>query len=162
MLLYDERFSHLQRLESGESLSQQQQQPGSRFFMWGIWSYDEELTILMEESDIDRFPRNALIVSPNKWRVSVELVLWLLLLSSSLIVPLFRQVIKLCGRPIAFDETGIVSSMSKIESNIPSLNISTATTNCTLVPDELLESTSASLAKALKCKVHIAEDLVFN
>jgi formylmethanofuran:tetrahydromethanopterin formyltransferase len=80
----------------------------------------------------------------------------------SLIALLFRQVIKLCGRPIAFDETGIVSSMSKIESNIPSLNISTATTNCTLVPDELLESTSASLARALKCKVHIAEDLVFN
>jgi hypothetical protein len=70
MLLYDERFSHLQRLESGDNPSQQQ--PRSRFFMWGMWSYDEELTILMEESDIDRFPRNALIVSPNKWRVSIE------------------------------------------------------------------------------------------
>jgi len=72
MLLYDERFSRLQRLESRENLSQRSQQQGSRFFMWGLWSYDDELTILMEESDIERFPRNALIVSPNKWRVSIE------------------------------------------------------------------------------------------
>lgn len=154
MLLYDKRFSPLQRLEDTNKIknsliddenvnifensrsiekdlyNDSKNKNSSATFMWGMWNYDDELTILMEESDIEKFPSNALILSPQKWRV-----------------------IKLCGRPIAFDETGIVSSMSKIETSIPSLNISTATTNCTLIPDELLDATLISLSQVLNCEV---------
>lgn len=54
---------------------------------------------------------------------------------------------------IEYDETGIVTAMSKIDPVIPSLNISTATTNCTLVPEELLEQTLDCLAESLKCPI---------
>ena len=81
-------------------------------FIWGLWQCENELTFLLDESDIDLFPEGALEISPQRWKL-----------------------IKLCGRAIDFDETGIVSAMSKIDVNVPSLNISTATTNCTLVPE---------------------------
>jgi hypothetical protein len=80
-------------------------------FMWGMWQCENEITMLLDESDVEKFPEGSLIISPQRWRV-----------------------IKLGGRAIEFDETGIVSAMSKIDPNIPSLNISTSTTNCTLVP----------------------------
>lgn len=97
--------------------------------MWGLWQQENEITFLLEERDVKLFPDNFLQTSPQEWRV-----------------------VKLCGRPIAFDETGVVSAMSRINANIPSmLNISTATTNCTLVPDALLETTISSLSAALSC-----------
>eukprot|EP01038_Epipyxis_sp_PR26KG_P008721 gene8721-11783_t len=99
-------------------------------FMWGLWESQNEVTFLLDNNDIDKFPQGSLTISPQRWRI-----------------------IKLCGRPIAFDETGVVTEMSKIESSIPSLNISTSTTNCTLVPEELLESALQSLANAMKCPV---------
>ena len=99
-------------------------------FIWGLWQCENELTFLLDESDIGLFPEGALEISPQRWKL-----------------------IKLCGRAIDFDETGIVSAMSKIDVNVPSLNISTATTNCTLVPEELLESTLADLSDVLKCPV---------
>ena len=99
-------------------------------FMWGFWQCENELTFLLDESDVDSFPEGALTVSPQRWRL-----------------------IKLGGRMIEFDETGIVTAMSKIDSSIPSLNISTATTNCTLVPEELLEQTLDCLSESLKCPV---------
>lgn len=99
-------------------------------FMWGLWNDSREVTLLLEEDEIELFPPNMLITSPQQWRV-----------------------IKLCGRPIAFDETGVVSAMSKVDAHIPSLNISTAITNCTLVPDELLETTVRKLSATLSCPV---------
>lgn len=144
LLLYDQRFSPLERLISTtvegkddtnsttEELLHEDKNPGS--FMWGIWECENEITILMDESDIDRFPSEALITSPQRWRI-----------------------IKLCGRPIAFDETGIVRSMSKI-GNIPSLNISTTTTNCALVPDELLDSTLETLSGTLGFPVKVVNE----
>ena len=99
-------------------------------FMWGFWQCENELTFLLDESDVDSFPEGALTVSPQRWRL-----------------------IKLGGREIEFHETGIVTAMSKIDSSIPSLNISTATTNCTLVPEELLEQTLDCLSESLKCPV---------
>ena len=81
-------------------------------FIWGLWQCENEVTFLLDESDIELFPEGALEISPQRWKL-----------------------IKLCGRAIDFDETGIVSAMSKIDVNVPSLNISTATTNCTLVPE---------------------------
>ena len=99
-------------------------------FMWGLWQCENELTFLVDESDVDSFPEGALIVSPQRWRL-----------------------IKLGGRQIGFHETGIVTAMSKIDPSIPCLNISTATSNCTLVPEELLEQTLDCLSQSLKCPV---------
>ena len=99
-------------------------------YMWGMWQCENELTFLIDESDVDRFPEGSLNVSPQRWRL-----------------------IKLEGRMIEFDETGVVSAMSKIDPSIPSLNISTATTNYTLVPEELLEQTLDCLSNSLKCPV---------
>lgn len=101
-------------------------------FMWGMWQSDNEITFLLDEIDVDKFPPNALILSPQKWRV-----------------------IKLCGRPIKFHETGVISGMSKVEASIPSLNISSARTNSTLVPDELLELALDSLSDAMNCPIRM-------
>jgi hypothetical protein len=98
--------------------------------MWGFWQCESELTFLLDESDIDSFPEGALTVSPQRWRL-----------------------IKLGGRKIEFDETGIVTAMSKIDPSIPSLNISSATTNYTLVPEELIEQTLDCLSESLKCPI---------
>ncbi len=57
-------------------------------FMWGIWQSGDEITLLLEESDIHQFPLGALQVSPQHWRV-----------------------IKLSGRTVGFDETGRYSSI---------------------------------------------------
>jgi hypothetical protein len=99
-------------------------------YMWGFWQCESELTFLLDESDIDSFPEGALTVSPQRWRL-----------------------IKLGGRKIEFDETGIVTAMSKIDPSIPSLNISSATTNYTLVPEELIEQTLNCLSESLKCPI---------
>eukprot|EP01042_Synura_sphagnicola_P035512 gene35512-45479_t len=99
-------------------------------YMWGMWHQNREITFLLDERDVDLFPKDALVTTPQQWRV-----------------------IKLCGRPIAFNETGVVSAMSKIDANIASLNISTATTNCTLVPEELLEATVQKLSSTLGCPI---------
>lgn len=99
-------------------------------FMWGLWQQGSEITLLMEEDDIYSFPSHLLTRSPQRWKV-----------------------IKLCGRTIGFNETGIVSAMSRVETSIPSLNISTAMTNCTLVPEELLMTTTERLSKVLGCPV---------
>jgi hypothetical protein len=84
----------------------------------------------LEESDVDRFPEGSLVVSPQPWRV-----------------------IKLCGRAIAFDETGVVCAMSQVDSDVPTLNISTAITNCTLVPEERLDETLRQLSAELHCPI---------
>lgn len=148
LLLYDERYSFLERkfrIEAGVSTSNStvdsstgsssEGDSDSPRFMLGIWCFQEELTVLLEEGDIDLFPEDCLVVSPQRWRV-----------------------VKLCGRTIEFDETGIVSAMSRIDNDIPSLHISTANTNCTLVPEELLSETLLSISDALKCPYFIPTD----
>jgi hypothetical protein len=122
-------------LELGEekalAVSDQRASSSSASFMWGLWQCDSELTLLLEEADVESFPAGSLVVSPQRWKV-----------------------IKLCGRAIEFDETGIVSAMTTTqiqEGEGVSLNISTATTNCTLVPVELLSTTLTSLKAALGC-----------
>lgn len=105
-------------------------------FMWGLWKCQDELTLLLDEADFDRFPEGALDMTQQRWRV-----------------------VKLCGRAIEFDETGIVSAMSKLDNDIPSLNISTSTTNCTLVPEELLEDTIQCLTDHLGIRCSYAPPL---
>jgi hypothetical protein len=99
---------------------------GAQKFLVGVWQYNDEVTLLLEEGDEELFPEGALTVSPLRWRG-----------------------IRLGGRPVLFHETGIVSAMSAVETGIPCLNISTALTNCTLVPDELIDSSLNSLSAAL-------------
>jgi hypothetical protein len=105
-------------------------EPSKTTFMWGLWQCENELTFLLDESDVDSFPEGALTVSPQRWRL-----------------------VKLGGRMIEFHETGIVAAMSDIDPSIPSLNISTVTSNCTLVPEELLERTLDCLSESLRCSV---------
>ena len=142
MFLYDERYSSLERVLAGRKLSIGSELlpilPPRMFtanrdklkFMFGIWRCENEVTLLLEEDDVDRFPEGSLIVSPQPWKV-----------------------IKLSGRPIDYDETGVVCAMSQVESDVPTLNISTAITNCTLVPEERLEYTLDHLSKGLQCPV---------
>jgi hypothetical protein len=47
--------------------------------------------------------------------------------------------------------------MSQVESDVPTLNISTALTNCTLVPEERLNQTLEELSKALQCPVNMSK-----
>lgn len=138
MLLFDERFNPLEKLVQDASPAQMTSlnwqapaRPAAASFMWGIWQQGDEVTLLMEEDDIYSFPNHIMSRLPQRWRAT-----------------------KLCGRVITFSETGVVTAMSRIETSIPTLNISTATTNCTLVPEELLERTVSRLSEAFACPVH--------
>lgn len=147
LLLFDERYCPLEKhvgakmssrvasqdandVEGRASRSASDVDARRAQYMWGMWHQNREITFLLDERDVELFPKDALVTTPQQWRV-----------------------IKLCGRPIAFNETGVVSAMSKIDANIASLNISTATTNCTLVPEELLETTVQKLSSTLGCPV---------
>jgi hypothetical protein len=130
MLLYDQRYSSIEKAVSKKhSLSDAVEKTSK--FIWGIWQCDEEVTLLLSDDDVNLFPDGSLVVSPQRWKV-----------------------IKLGGRPIAFDETGIVSAMSRMEVNVSTLNISTATTNCALVPEDQLDSSLVSLSTTFHCAVH--------
>ena len=139
MLLYDERYNHLAKILDENRVSSNSfsndlllavESSRKDKFLWGIWRCENEITLLLQENDVDRFPEGSLIVSPQPWKV-----------------------IKLSGRPIEYDETGIVCAMSQIESDVPTLNISTALTNCTLVPEERLQYTLNQLSESLNCPV---------
>lgn len=104
---------------------------GQASFIHGFWYVQNEVTFLFPESDLVKFPEDRLTISPQQWKV-----------------------IKLCGRPIGFNETGVVSAMSGIDPTFPSLNISTAQTNCTLVPQELISVTAKDLSTVLNCPIN--------
>ncbi|RHY42636.1 hypothetical protein DYB38_012243, partial [Aphanomyces astaci] len=74
------------------------------------------------------FAEHAVIVSHERWRV-----------------------IKLCGKTYDFDETGIVAAMSGLNAvDTQVLNISSFGSNVTLVLDEALDASVASLCESLK------------
>lgn len=104
--------------------------PSVAKFLVGIWQYKDEITLVMDESNMELFPDDTLEASPQKWKG-----------------------IKLCGRPIGFDEFGFITGMSKVGVSSPSLNISTALTNITLVPEETLDSSILFLSHELKCPI---------
>lgn len=168
LLLFDDRFSPLEKQMSthplaasaNDNTSAMDRDTARAQHIWGMWHTSlpssmctaitptsspvissptgmlppvntaKEITFLLPESEVAHFPPDSLLISPQQWRV-----------------------IKLCGRPIAFHETGIVSAMSKIDANIPTLNISTVTANCTLVPEELLTVSVEKLAQTFGCPV---------
>eukprot|EP01031_Cornospumella_fuschlensis_P000855 gene855-1075_t len=81
--------------------------------MWGIWQQGEEVTLLLPEDIPPSLPPSLLTLSPQRWRG-----------------------VKLWGRVIDWGEVGVVGGMTLPYT--PCLNISTATSNCTLVPQEVL------------------------
>mmetsp|Transcript_64797 Transcript_64797/g.193631 ORF Transcript_64797/g.193631 Transcript_64797/m.193631 type:complete len:415 (-) Transcript_64797:345-1589(-) len=86
-----------------------------------FWSYthvDDEVSLIIDEPSLADFPEEALVGgSSTRWR------------------PL-----KLAGRTFAFNETGVVSAMfAPYEDGVPLLNISTFSTNVTLVDESDLE-----------------------
>lgn len=134
LLLFDSRYNNLEKLiESSFTPCHQQELP---VFFWGIWQCNEEVTFLLYEDDVKLFPEGSLIISPQQWKV-----------------------IKLGGRNVEFEETGIVSAMSRMDEygqeNVSTLNISTANTNCTLVPEEFLELSLTSLKNTFQCPIKI-------
>ena len=100
-------------------------------FLWGLFRCDDEWTFLLSEEDISLFPEHSLTISPQCWKI-----------------------IKLGGRQIHFNETGIVSAMSRMDIDVSAVHISTASTNCTLVPEEDLQPALSCLEKTLKCKTN--------
>ena len=86
LLLYDDRYSLLERkvvqrkssnpsstaslndLVEQDLIAAEQPLPKAKF-MWGIWRCENEITLLLEEGDVDSFPEGSLIVSPQPWRV---------------------------------------------------------------------------------------------
>ena len=120
---------------NSNSLSMSVSSAYSSSFLWSFCQNGDEITLLLDENDIDQFPVGALQISPQHWKV-----------------------IKLSGRAIEFDETGIVTAMSQIEKGIPALNISTALTNCTLIPEELLCATLESLSNKLNLPIDTSEE----
>jgi hypothetical protein len=37
--------------------------------MWGLWQVDDEITLLLDENDVDLFPEEIMSISPQRWRV---------------------------------------------------------------------------------------------
>jgi hypothetical protein len=72
------------------SLSQQAKEP-SACHLLSFCEVEGEVSLLLDEEDVDTFPANAVTVCPVRW-----------------------TAIKLCGRRFDFSETGIVSAMSKV------------------------------------------------
>jgi len=142
LLLYDQRYSWLERrlvtevLPSTTSSPPEDREPHDPMkihkptILWGLWRSGEELTFLLDENDVYRFPEESLVISPQRWRV-----------------------VKLCGRALDQHETGIVTAMSRIDSDVPTLNISTSCTNYTLVPDDRLQQTLETLSVKLSCDI---------
>ncbi|CAK4526709.1 unnamed protein product [Aphanomyces euteiches] len=95
-----------------------------------FWCYcetAEEISLILDEECLTDFAEDAVIVSPDRWRV-----------------------IKLCGKTYDFDETGIVAAMSGLNSaNTQVLNVSSFGSNVTLVLEDVLEESVASLCSIL-------------
>ncbi|RHX97414.1 hypothetical protein DYB36_005698 [Aphanomyces astaci] len=96
-----------------------------------FWCYcetAEEISLILDDECLANFAEHAVIVSHERWRV-----------------------IKLCGKTYDFDATGIVAAMSGLNAvDTQVLNISSFGSNVTLVLDEALDASVASLCESLK------------
>ncbi|KAF0689955.1 Aste57867_18599 [Aphanomyces stellatus] len=100
---------------------------GGAHAFWCYCETGEEISLIVDEECLVAFSESAVIVSPDRWRV-----------------------IKLCGRTYNFDETGVVAAMSALNSvNTQVLNISSFGANVTLVLDDALDESVASLCASL-------------
>mmetsp|Transcript_32468 Transcript_32468/g.68291 ORF Transcript_32468/g.68291 Transcript_32468/m.68291 type:complete len:390 (-) Transcript_32468:558-1727(-) len=96
-----------------------------------FWSYTHiecDVSLIIDEPSLCEFPDGAILGSPTFWRA-----------------------VKLCGRDFAFDETGVVSAMfAPYKERVPLLNISTFSTNITLVEEKDLDRALGAFEDALK------------
>ncbi|ETV92716.1 hypothetical protein, variant 2 [Aphanomyces invadans] len=95
-----------------------------------FWCYcetAEEISLILDNECLADFSETAVIVSHDRWRV-----------------------IKLCGKTYDFEETGIVAAMSALNAvDTQVLNISSFGSNVTLVLEEALDASVASLCESL-------------
>ncbi len=112
---------------------QKQQKVEENKEIWSLLFFcdiEGEISLLLDEEDVNLFPANALLVCPQRWKA-----------------------VKLCGRTFDFNETGVVSAMSRVDPSVPILNISTFMTNCTLVEIHQVETTLDTLSDVLEVPV---------
>jgi hypothetical protein len=96
-------------------------------YLWAYLSTADEVSILLDERDIKDFPEDSLVVLPQRWRA-----------------------VRLLAKDIPFDEVGIVAIMSSpYEAGVPLLNMSTYSTNVSLVA----ETDVADAVETLKLKL---------
>ncbi|KAL1523015.1 hypothetical protein AB1Y20_017977 [Prymnesium parvum] len=108
-----------------------------------FWSYthvEDEVSLIVDDLTLQDFPEEALVGGTStRWR------------------PLM-----LAGRSFAFNETGVVSAMfAPYEDGVPLLNISTFSTNVTLVEDSDIERALSAFKlphKVLECEESDGED----
>jgi|TARA_B100000524_G_scaffold35019_2_gene17223 hypothetical protein len=109
----------------------------SRSVRCSFWSYthtEGDISLIIDEDSLVDFPSEATTGSPSCWRA-----------------------VKLCGRRFAFDETGVVSAMfAPYKERVPLLNISTFSTNVTMVEEMQLDT--ALGAFELVCKMAEPEE----
>jgi len=90
-----------------------------------FWSYthiDDEISLMIDEDSLPLFPDEAIVGSSATWR------------------PL-----RLCGKAFGFDATGVVSAMyAPYEEGLPMINISTFSTNISLVEEADLDRAIAA------------------
>mmetsp|Transcript_17242 Transcript_17242/g.33839 ORF Transcript_17242/g.33839 Transcript_17242/m.33839 type:complete len:543 (-) Transcript_17242:410-2038(-) len=99
-------------------------------YLWAYFSTFEEVSLLIDERDLSEFPEDSLVVSGERWKA-----------------------IRLVGKDIPFDETGIVKIMSSpYDLDIQLLNMSTYGTNVSLVHEEYVEMTVERLRDELNGK----------
>mmetsp|Transcript_15425 Transcript_15425/g.17494 ORF Transcript_15425/g.17494 Transcript_15425/m.17494 type:complete len:443 (-) Transcript_15425:909-2237(-) len=96
-------------------------------FFWAYLSSKDEVSLVIEESSLSEFPEGSLLECGKSW-----------------------IGIKLCGKDIPFHETGVVKTMSKpYEAGVQTLNMSTYSTNVTLVREEDLDMAVNKIREAL-------------
>jgi len=89
-----------------------------RDYLWAYFSTHEEVSLLMDERDLNDFHEDSLVVCPTRWKA-----------------------IRLIGKEIPFDETGIVRIMSTpYEAGVALLNMSTFSTNVSLVAEDEVQA----------------------
>ena len=87
----------------------------------GVWRR-RQISLIIDEDSLQLFPEDAIVGSSERWRP-----------------------MRLCGKSFAFDVTGVVSAMfAPYEEGMPLLNISTFSTNISLVEESDLERALAS------------------
>jgi hypothetical protein len=96
-------------------------------YLWAYFSTNEEISMLLDERDLKDFPEDSLVICPQRWKA-----------------------IRLVGKAIPFNETGVVKLMSSpYELGIQLLNMSTYMTNVTLVAEHEVETAIQRLRSEL-------------
>uniref|UniRef100_A0A7S2SFK8 CASTOR ACT domain-containing protein n=1 Tax=Mucochytrium quahogii TaxID=96639 RepID=A0A7S2SFK8_9STRA len=97
-------------------------------YFWAYFSTHEEVSVLMDERDLKNFPEDSLCVCPQRWKA-----------------------IRLVGKDIPFNQTGVVKRMSSpYEVGIQVLNMSTYCTNVALVDENEVNDAVKKLVTELK------------